>query len=197
MSAIWKKIRRFVLKRILHADDSPHSIAMGIGIGIFVGLTPTVGLQMVIALALAAAFRANKLVCIPMVWITNPVTLWPIYLACLRVGTLLIGSAGPSDDPENASQIYALEQTTRSFSWSSWLQLESWRELFFTVSRLTAELWVGCLFVASIASLLAYFSSRWFVTAYRQRRGHLLETRSRRREQRRLSRAARASRPSA
>ena len=81
MSDIWRRTRRFLIVKVLHANDTPHRIALGIAIGVFIGLTPTVGLQMIIALALATALRANKVVCIPMVWITNPVTLVPIYSA--------------------------------------------------------------------------------------------------------------------
>ena len=81
VTAIWRKSRRFIVHRVLHADDTPHRIALGVAAGLFIGLTPTVGFQMVLAVALAAALRANKVVCIPMVWITNPFTIIPIYIS--------------------------------------------------------------------------------------------------------------------
>ena len=40
-------------QRVLTLDDTPHSIALGTAIGMFVGLTPTVGIQMVVVLAVA------------------------------------------------------------------------------------------------------------------------------------------------
>ena len=54
MQSIWRRIRKFVLFRILHADDTPHNLAMAVSVGLFIGWTPTVGLQMIGGLALAA-----------------------------------------------------------------------------------------------------------------------------------------------
>ena len=47
----------------------PHRLALGL----FLAWTPAIGLQML-------ALRANVVVGIPMVWISNPVTMGPIYL---------------------------------------------------------------------------------------------------------------------
>ena len=79
---IWRSARRFIFKRILHADDTPHRIALGVAISTFVGFSPIMGMQTVVSIALAALFRANKAVCLPFVWITNPVTFVPVYWSC-------------------------------------------------------------------------------------------------------------------
>jgi len=90
----WKKTRYFFYKRVLHADDTPHRIALGAGVAMLVAFSPTVGFQTVIAIALATLLRANKVVCIPIVWITNPLTILPIYGACWDLGrTLMIAPA--------------------------------------------------------------------------------------------------------
>ena len=36
VSGIWRTARKFVYKRMLHADDTPHRIALGVGIATFV-----------------------------------------------------------------------------------------------------------------------------------------------------------------
>lgn len=199
MSSIWRKARRVFLHNVLHADDTPHRIAVGVAVGIFVGLTPTVGFQMMIAVAIAAALRANKVVCIPMVWITNPATLGPIYLACFKLGSVLVGSSAGKLGPSAEAHIDTLDAGTRAVGLGRWLELDFWKELLMTITRVGVELWAGCLFVASVAALIAYFASRWGVAAYRERRHHrLAEGKQRRLERRRLAtKGLPARRPSA
>ena len=65
MSRFWFKARKFLAQKVLHADDTPHEIALGAGIAMWVAFLPLIGLQTVIAVSLAALFRANKAICFP------------------------------------------------------------------------------------------------------------------------------------
>lgn len=181
LTAIWRKSRRFIIHRVLHADDTPHRIALGIGIGIFVGLTPTVGFQMLIAGAIAVAFRANKLVCIPMVWITNPVTLVPIYAACFSLGNALIGQGTARGGDAAVGHLQTLAAETHAGPVSRLLDLSFWRDLALGITRVGAELWLGCLIVAVVGAIIAYLLSRWGVVAYRERHQSRLKARRLRR----------------
>jgi len=51
-----------------------------------VAFTPTVGIQMPLALALATLVNANRPVSIVPTWLTNPLTLGPVYLFDYTVG---------------------------------------------------------------------------------------------------------------
>ena len=73
------KIKRFFIYRVLGLNDTPHRIALGLAIGIFVTWTPTIGFQMVLTVVLSTLFRANKFVGVPFVWISNPLTVVAIY----------------------------------------------------------------------------------------------------------------------
>ena len=84
------RVRRFVLRSLLHTDDPPHELALGVAIGVFVTFTPTVGFQMVLTVFLAWLLRANKAVGVPIVWITNPATIIPIYYSCYVVGRSML-----------------------------------------------------------------------------------------------------------
>lgn len=92
---VLRRVKRFVVYRILHVDDTPHRIALGVAIGIFVAWMPFPGLQMVLALVIAALLRANKVVGLPLVWLNNPLTA-PVNLLCYWLGCwmLRIGSNG-------------------------------------------------------------------------------------------------------
>jgi len=170
---IWRQVRRFLILKVLHADDSPHRIAGGIAVGVFVGFTPTVGLQMVLAVAMAALLRVNKLVCIPIVWITNPFTLVPVYLACYKLGRFLVGSPGTGDVADPISTIQGIGAGARSVGLEGWLHLEFWKKLATSIMWLGLELWLGCVVVGLVGAVAAYIATRWTVTVFRRRREQL------------------------
>lgn len=70
----------------MRLEGSPRAIALGLAIGIVVAFSPTIGFQMIIAGFLAAAVRANPAPAIAAVWITNPVTIPPIYAGTYYLG---------------------------------------------------------------------------------------------------------------
>jgi uncharacterized protein (DUF2062 family) len=77
--------------RVLQLDDTPESIGRGVGLGLFIAFTPTVGIQMFIILIVNTIFRANRLAGLAMVWISNPVTVVPIYWWNYVIGVWLMG----------------------------------------------------------------------------------------------------------
>ncbi len=129
----------------------------------FVALLPLVGFQTLIAIGIAAIFRANKAVCVPIVWITNPATLVPIYWGCLRVGQFVL----PAGGPDRAEEIQRLSVLAAD---ASILDAEFWSSLYHVLIGLGEELWVGCLVVGITLAILTYFSVRWSVSVYRERR---------------------------
>lgn len=194
MTETWRKIRRLVVHNVLHADDTPHRIAWGVAIGVFVGFTPTVGIQMVLAVALATALRGNKVVCIPMVWITNPVTLLPIYALCHRLGSGLLPSSPGEQD--GTSHLTSLMGQIKSLGVTRVLDASFWGEVFIGLTMVGAELWLGCVIVGFIAATMSYFASRWAVTVYRERRLALFQRRASRRHARAFAKRIRTREPS-
>jgi uncharacterized protein (DUF2062 family) len=83
-------------------------MARGVAIGLFIALTPTVGLQTVLMLVFCLLLRGNFPVAFAVSWISNPITLGPLYLGYYLVGERVVsplvhplsplweaGSAGP------------------------------------------------------------------------------------------------------
>lgn len=89
----WSLIRQAKLNmlRLLRLKDSPDQIAKGVALGIFIGMTPTFGFQMAIAVFFAFLLRENKLAAALGVWITNPLTAPFIYALEYESGRLLLG----------------------------------------------------------------------------------------------------------
>lgn len=76
---------------IWRAQGSAESVARGGAMGLWVALTPTVGIQTMIVLLLAVPLRANMPIAMAMCWITNPLTLLPFYFAFYWIGAMLLG----------------------------------------------------------------------------------------------------------
>jgi uncharacterized protein (DUF2062 family) len=65
--------------RFLKIRGNPKEIALGFAWGLFVGMTPFMGLHTAIAVPLAALFKWNKFSAALAVWISNPLTAPVIY----------------------------------------------------------------------------------------------------------------------
>ncbi len=79
------------LRQILSVKDSPHRLAIAFALGVFIGMSPLLGIHTVLAFALAWIFRLNKLVTITGVFMTNPWTIVPIYTFSTWVGAKMLG----------------------------------------------------------------------------------------------------------
>ena len=77
--------------RLLRLRKSPDEIAKGLALGVFIGMTPTFGFQMVIAVFFALLLSENKIAAAVGVWITNPLTAPFIYALEYESGRLVLG----------------------------------------------------------------------------------------------------------
>ena len=70
---------RPLLRWVIKLRSSPKAIAGGLGLGTFIAFTPTVGVQLILALIFATFLNLNRPAAMIPVWITNPITVAPIY----------------------------------------------------------------------------------------------------------------------
>lgn len=78
-------------ERFVRIRGNPHEIALGFALGIFIGMTPTLGFQMAMAVFLAALFKWNKISAAIGVWISNPLTAPFLYGATYYLGAKMLG----------------------------------------------------------------------------------------------------------
>ncbi len=120
-----------------------HSVSDGFAIGLFMAFIP-MPFQMIPAAALAILFRANLPIAVALVWITNPITIPPIFYFTYKVGT------------------WVLHMTPQPFTFEM-----SWPWLVYELGQIWFPLLLGSLLVASAASFIGYFSMhqlwRWHV----------------------------------
>ena len=128
-----RQVKLMVL-RFIRLRGLPEEIAKGIALGIFIGMTPTFGFQMLIAVFFAYLLRENRLAAILGVWVTNPVTAPVIYAIEYEIGRILLGM-------ERA-------RLPVEFSWGAYADL-GWNIMY--------PLWVGGILTGIVLGLLSYF----------------------------------------
>lgn len=115
-------------------------------VGLFMAFVP-VPFQMVLAAAGAIAFRVNLPLSVALVWLTNPVTMPPMFYSCYKVGAWLLRT------PPGKFH-FALS--------GDWLMTE--------LSTIWQPFLLGCFVVGSISAALGYVVIRglWRLNIIRQ-----------------------------
>lgn len=153
------RARRFVLYRLLHTDDPPYKLAMGVAVGVFITFTPTIGLQMALCVGLAWMLRANAFVGIPIVWISNPLTFVPIYYPLYLLGASIVGV-------EPVGQQWFIDLVEHSpEGW--WAGVKHFANQLLGVA---GPLWTGCIVFATLTAVPSYYVTYYAIWGYRMRK---------------------------
>lgn len=79
---------------LLHDPNLLHlnrrSVSMAFFVGLFMAFVP-VPFQMLLAAAVAILVRCNLPIAVGLVWVSNPVTMPPLFYFCYKVGTWVLG----------------------------------------------------------------------------------------------------------
>ena len=168
----WHKAGEWFV-HLLHLDESAHRIALGVAIGIFISLTPTVGIQMLLIFFITSLFRASRVAGVPMAWITNPATLVPIYSFNYMIGRALVG--GPPGHTGAKFEEALAAVANPDLTW--WHMVKEWWDL---MTRVALPLWVGSVVVGAIAALAGYGLMYYLIRTYRRiHQKHLAEAAAR------------------
>jgi len=130
-----------------------HALAGGTAVGLFTAFIP-IPLQMFLAAALALYFRVNLPLSVSLIWLTNPLTIPPLFYCAYYIGSLLL------DMP-----IQSLEFNFSS-EWLLWTFKNFWQPLL-----------LGCLVLGMMSALTGYLliHGLWrlqVVRLWRQRCAH-------------------------
>lgn len=128
------------------------SVSSAFAIGLLVAWVPTPG-QMVIAALIALYFRANLPISVALVWVTNPLTMPPMFYFAYRVGLWFLNQPSPDADFE-----FSIDSITAS------------------LSDIGGPFLMGCLLLGILSATLGYFGIRlfwrWHVVKQWQERAH-------------------------
>jgi hypothetical protein len=157
---IYRRLKRWFIYRVLHVDDTPHRIALGVAVGVFVCWLPCMPVQMILTVALSTLVGANKFVGVPFVWISNPLTIFPVYWPSWRLGKWIVGSGANGFDAFVKAFTLSGDFVQVAQAW--------WTAIW----QIFWPLWVGSLIIAAILAVFTYFTLYRGVVAYRQYRQH-------------------------
>ena len=137
-------------ERFVKIRGRPREIALGFALGIFIGMSPTMGIQMPIAVFFAAMLKWSKISAAFGVWITNPFTSPFIYGLTYIVGAKLLGLKSAMTLPDE-------------FTWGIV------REMLKNAPVILGALTVGGIVVGLPLAVLSYYLSFAAVNKYQQR----------------------------
>ncbi|OIP99409.1 MAG: hypothetical protein AUK35_07690 [Zetaproteobacteria bacterium CG2_30_46_52] len=127
---------------LIHDPDLWHlnrnSVAKAFAVGLFCAWIPT-PFQMVIAAGGAIMFSANLPISVALVWITNPLTMPPMFYVAYKLGAVILGVGELPFHME------------LSFEWLLHEMLQIWKPFL-----------VGCLAMGVTFSLAGYFGIQMF-----------------------------------
>ncbi|MCD8351712.1 MAG: DUF2062 domain-containing protein [Planctomycetaceae bacterium] len=161
---------RRALRALGRATGTAHQIALGVAIGFFIGWLPIVGIQMAVAVIVCTIVRANKVVPIFPIWLTNPVTIVPIFSFNYWIGWLLVGGPPLTNLAAIMRRMVtppdAVEGMNRLQVWWEGV-IHAFGELLSMGWEMQVPLWLGCILVGLCLAVPAYYISYRFVESFR------------------------------
>lgn len=127
------------------------SVSGAFAIGLFWAMIPA-PLQMLAAAACAIVWRVNLPISVALVWVTNPLTMPPVFYVCYLLGAWVLGEPALDDKIE------------LSLDWMTSSLVHIWQPLF-----------LGSILIGALAALLGFFGMRVFwrwhiIQKYRRKR---------------------------
>ena len=138
----WQEFQR----QLRELRGKPDEISLGMAIGVFIGITPTMPFHTVLAVSLAVLLRASKLAAALGVWVCNPLTIPLFYYGSYRLGRFVLGL--PELNPPSNYSLLSLAQLG---------------------SHVTVAMLHGGLLLGILPALLAYIVTYKFTSSERFR----------------------------
>ncbi len=137
-----EKIKNYFIdlyKQLVNVDDTPARIALGFGVGVFLGILPGTGL--IAAIGAAFIFRLNKPATMLGCVLTNAWLSIVTFVLSLKIGSMILGVQWQS----------IMDQTKElmlNFTWKSLLDV--------SLMNILKPLFVGYIVVGILCGILAY-----------------------------------------
>ncbi len=148
-------------RNIFQVKDTPHRIALAFAIGVFLGISPFLGLHYVGGFFIAWLVRLNKLVTMAGVSVNNPWTIVPLSSFCVWIGAKLIGINHIL--PEVEWESVTLMNVLGKFS-----DFHNFIEMVKQLWPLITSFFVGSLLVGSISAIASYFIIQIIMARYKK-----------------------------
>ncbi|MGV8995874.1 MAG: DUF2062 domain-containing protein [Parvibaculaceae bacterium] len=151
----WRRVSMLYWRRVRRLNGSPHSVALGMAIGAFMGCSPYLGFHIVGAMLFAWVFRSNIVAAVLGTNVGNPITYPPIWWASYDLGNWIMG-VHPAKDVDLVSTLMS-------------------SKAFDVIVPFLVPMAIGSIPIGLCAALITYVFTRSTVAAYQKRRREKLE----------------------
>lgn len=124
------------IRDVIKLKESPHKIALAFSTGVFIGMSPLLGLHTILGVTAAWLFRLNTFAIIAGVYVMNPWTIVPIYAFSTWLGAKCLG----------------LEQMIPEIDWSN----VTFSDILSSLEHLIVPFLFGTFLMGSITSFISY-----------------------------------------
>jgi uncharacterized protein (DUF2062 family) len=157
------RVRQFLISqyhRLTQIRDTPHAIAGGVAIGLFIGFTPILGFKTVIAVLIAWLFRFSKLsAALAVTFHDVLLPIWPVILRWqFQIGFLIISRPHRLPPPLSVKHF----KINRLFSWDTYFSWKTFHIIWPT--------FIGSVIMATPLAIISYFVVLEIVTRAHARR---------------------------
>ena len=175
----WQRGIEYLSLRMRRLPDTPHRIALGVAIGVWVCFSPFYGFHMLFAALIAWAFGANILASLAGTFVGTPITFPLIAAACMGVGRQVTGVNHGRGDVK--AVLDAFYETGESL-WNSFKGLFGfgpgghvdlsvfWWEIF-------VPYLIGGFIIGTVLAVASYFLAKPSVAAFQRSRSRKLKER--------------------
>jgi len=152
-------------RAIFNVQDSPRRIAMAFAFGVFMGISPFLGLHYIGGIFLAWLFRLNRLVAIIGISVNNPWTLVPISSFSVWTGAKVMGikQVLPEVDWKGITFMTIVEWLKSLVS-----EPNKFIDLVITLLPLIKAFFVGSFIVCTLSAIVSYFIINILANRYKK-----------------------------
>ncbi len=148
-------------ERVKNLQGDPHFVAMGMAVGVFVGIAPIIPFRTIMAIVLAYILKGSRPAALLGSLIGNPFAIVFIYYACYKVGNIFLGGTLAAEESVK-TLIDIIKQDIELYD----------KILFFadfakTQLKVFLAMIVGGFIIGIPAGIFSYFITKQFVIGVR------------------------------
>ena len=147
----WKRNFLYYWKRLARIPDTPHSIALGFSIGVFIAFSPFLGFHTILCIFFSWVIGVNILSSIIGTFVGNPITYPVIWASSIGVGNFLLNRQLLDQDKSNSLIFFKTD-------------------FFMTIKPVFLPLFSGGLILGFLFALPSYFLIKYLILIFRNNR---------------------------
>jgi uncharacterized protein (DUF2062 family) len=167
------KLVRFLEYKILHIEDTPHKISLGVALGLFIAWSPLLGVHFLMIIVLSILLRANKFAAFASTLVSNVFTYGIIYYPSYLLGRIICDffpnyiALGDQQVSSLFNKLFAPSNMLTGF-----YTKEYWSQFWTLLKQIGPELWIGCTLLGGAIAVASYIVCYYLIKSHRAQNPH-------------------------